>query len=105
LRRCWAAEPVGHDPGLILVHTVHGICFTTLFFRNYFVTIPGKLVKAAQIDGAGFLRIFISIMLPAALPRLSEFVCSRLASYGFLGSDTHTNKVPKCRQRLGRELI
>lgn len=54
--------------GLVLVHTVYGISFTTLFFRNYFVTIPDELVKAAQIDGAGFLRIFVSIMLPAALP-------------------------------------
>jgi glucose/mannose transport system permease protein len=54
--------------GLILVHTVYGIAFTTLFFRNYFVTIPDELTRAAQIDGAGFFRIFFSIMLPAALP-------------------------------------
>lgn len=58
----------GSIPGLILVHTVYGICFTSLFFRNYFVTIPDELTKAAQIDGAGFFRIFVSIMLPAALP-------------------------------------
>jgi glucose/mannose transport system permease protein len=54
--------------GLVLVHTVYGIAFTTLFFRNYFVTIPDELTRAAQIDGAGFFRIFFSIMLPAALP-------------------------------------
>lgn len=58
----------GSIPGLVLVHTVYGIAFTTLFFRNYFVTIPDELTKAAQIDGAGFFRIFFSIMLPAALP-------------------------------------
>jgi glucose/mannose transport system permease protein len=58
----------GTIPGLILVHTVYGIAFTTLFFRNYFVTIPDELTKAAQIDGAGFFRIFFSIMLPTALP-------------------------------------
>lgn len=58
----------GTIPGLILVHTVYGIAFTTLFFRNYFITIPDELTKAAQIDGAGFFRIFFSIMLPAALP-------------------------------------
>ncbi|MFY1709395.1 carbohydrate ABC transporter permease [Tritonibacter scottomollicae] len=58
----------GSIPGLILVHTVYGICFTSLFFRNYFITIPDELTKAAQIDGAGFFRIFFSIMLPAALP-------------------------------------
>jgi glucose/mannose transport system permease protein len=58
----------GTIAGLILVHTVYGIAFTTLFFRNYFVTIPDELTRAAQIDGAGFFRIFFSIMLPAALP-------------------------------------
>jgi len=58
----------GTIPGLVLVHTVYGIAFTTLFFRNYFITIPDELTKAAQIDGAGFFRIFFSIMLPAALP-------------------------------------
>lgn len=58
----------GTITGLILVHTVYGTCFTSLFFRNYFVTIPDELTKAAQIDGAGFFRIFVSIMLPAALP-------------------------------------
>ena len=58
----------GTIPGLVLVHTVYGLCFTTLFFRNYFVGIPDELTKAAQIDGAGFFRIFWEIMLPAALP-------------------------------------
>jgi len=58
----------GTIPGLVLVHTVYGISFTTLFFRNYFITIPDELTRAAQIDGAGFFRIFFSVMLPAALP-------------------------------------
>lgn len=58
----------GSLPGLILVHTVYGVAFTTLFFRNYFVSLPDELVKAATVDGAGFFRIFFSIMLPASLP-------------------------------------
>lgn len=58
----------GSISGLILVHTIYGICFTSLFFRNYFITIPDELTKAAQIDGAGFFRIFFVIMLPTALP-------------------------------------
>ncbi|MFN3646347.1 MAG: carbohydrate ABC transporter permease [Gemmobacter sp.] len=58
----------GTIPGLIFVHVVYGIGFTTLFFRNYYVTIPAELVKAAKIDGAGFFRIFWSIFLPLSLP-------------------------------------
>ena len=54
--------------GLILVHSVYGIAFTTLFFRNYFVSLPQELTKAALVDGAGFFRIFWSIMLPASIP-------------------------------------
>ena len=58
----------GTIPGLIMVHVIYGIGFTTLFFRNYYVTIPAELVKAAKIDGAGFFRIFFSIFLPLSLP-------------------------------------
>ncbi|MCP4673728.1 MAG: carbohydrate ABC transporter permease, partial [Desulfobacula sp.] len=55
-------------PGLILVHVIYGLAFTTLFFRNFYVTIPQELVKAAKIDGAGFFRIFFKIMLPVSIP-------------------------------------
>jgi len=58
----------GSIPGLIMVHVIYGIGFTTLFFRNYYVTIPPELVKAAKIDGASFFRIFFSIFLPLSLP-------------------------------------
>ncbi len=58
----------GTIPGLIFVHVIYGIGFTTLFFRNYYVTIPQELVKAAKVDGAGFFRIFWSIFLPLSLP-------------------------------------
>ena len=54
--------------GLIFVHVIYGIGFTTLFFRNYYVNIPTELVKAAKMDGANFLRIFWSIFLPLSLP-------------------------------------
>jgi glucose/mannose transport system permease protein len=58
----------GSISGLVFVHVIYGIGFTTLFFRNYYVSIPVELVKAAKIDGANFFRIFISIFLPLSLP-------------------------------------
>ena len=58
----------GTIPGLIFVHVIYGLGFTTLFFRNYYVTIPAELTKAAKVDGAGFFRIFFSIFLPLSLP-------------------------------------
>jgi len=54
--------------GLVLVHTVYGLGFTTLFFRNYYAAFPSELVRAAQIDGAGFFQIFTRILLPSSMP-------------------------------------
>ena len=54
--------------GLILVHVVYGIGFTTLYFRNYYEAFPTELVRAAQIDGASFFQIFRRILLPSSGP-------------------------------------
>ena len=56
--------------GLVLIHIVQGMSFTTLFCRNYYVSIPQDLLKAARIDGAGFFRIFWRIVLPLSPPIL-----------------------------------
>jgi glucose/mannose transport system permease protein len=56
--------------GLIMIHCVQGLSFTTLFCRNYYVNIPDDLIKAARIDGAGFWRIFYKIILPLSPPIL-----------------------------------
>ncbi|OBY91416.1 sugar ABC transporter permease [Pseudomonas sp. AU11447] len=54
--------------GLVMVHCIYGLAFTTLFFRNYFVAIPDALVKAARLDGAGFFTIFLRILMPMSTP-------------------------------------
>lgn len=54
--------------GLVLVHVVYGIAFTTLFFRNFYVSVPQALVRAARLDGAGFFTIFGRILLPMSVP-------------------------------------
>jgi len=58
----------GSTAGLVLVHLVYGIGFSTLYFRNYYAVFPTELVRAAQIDGAGFFRIFWRILLPSSGP-------------------------------------
>ncbi|MCS5558170.1 MAG: carbohydrate ABC transporter permease [Oceanospirillaceae bacterium] len=55
-------------PGLVLVHVIYGVAFTTLFFRNYYVGIPTELVRAARLDGAGFFAIFRHVFLPLSTP-------------------------------------
>jgi glucose/mannose transport system permease protein len=58
----------GSVKGLILVHTIYGIGFGTLFFRNFYAAFPQELVKSARMDGAGFFVLFWRLMLPASLP-------------------------------------
>jgi glucose/mannose transport system permease protein len=58
----------GTTSGLVLVHLVYGIGFTTLYFRNYYAVFPTELIRAAQIDGAGFFQIFWRILLPSSGP-------------------------------------
>lgn len=58
----------GTVSGLVLIHVVYGLGFTTLFFRNYYEAFPTELVRAAQIDGASFFQIFRRILLPSSGP-------------------------------------
>jgi len=58
----------GSVPGLIFVHVIYGLGFTTLYFRNYYEAFPTELVRAAQIDGASFFQIFRRILLPSSGP-------------------------------------
>lgn len=64
----------GSIAGLVMAHVIYGIGFTTLFFRNYFVSIPTELVRAAQIDGASFWQIFWKIFLPISIPVMTVTV-------------------------------
>jgi len=54
--------------GLILPGLANGLAVFSL--RQFFLAIPRDLREAAQIDGAGHLRIFLRIYLPLAKPAL-----------------------------------
>lgn len=56
--------------GLVVVHVLAGMAGTTLFFRNYYVSIPKELVNAARMDGAGFWQIFWRVIFPLSTPIL-----------------------------------
>lgn len=66
--------------GLILIHIVQGIAFTTLFCRNFYAALPDEIIKAARIDGAGFWRIFMRIVLPLSGPILAVTVIWQFTS-------------------------
>ncbi|MFD5462594.1 carbohydrate ABC transporter permease [Kitasatospora sp. NPDC127059] len=51
-------------PGLIVADSTLAVPFGVLIFTAFMSGIPGELVQAAQIDGAGPVRTFLSIVLP-----------------------------------------
>jgi glucose/mannose transport system permease protein len=55
-------------PGIIIVHTIFGMSILTLLYRNFFMSLPVELFKAARVDGAGFWQIFFRIMVPMSVP-------------------------------------
>jgi multiple sugar transport system permease protein len=71
-----------------LVNTYMGVLipsmanvFGIFLVRQYALSIPNELLEAARVDGAGELRVFRSIVLPALGPILVT-----LAIFAFLGS-------------------
>lgn len=50
--------------GLILVYTGFGMALSLFLMRNFYMSIPQELEEAARVDGAGFGRTYLSIMLP-----------------------------------------
>lgn len=65
--------------GGVIVPALAGI-FGIYLVRQYARTIPDELIEAARVDGAGELRIFLTIVLPLLRPVLAS-----LAIFTFLG--------------------
>ncbi|KQX64793.1 carbohydrate ABC transporter permease [Paenibacillus sp. Root444D2] len=65
--------------GLILpgIFSAYG----TFLLRQHIMTIPDPLIEAARMDGASYLRVFVSIILPLSKPALAT-----LAIFAFMAS-------------------
>jgi multiple sugar transport system permease protein len=55
--------------------------FGTFLLRQFFLTIPIELEEAAKIDGAGHVRILMSIILPIAAPALAVLAVFTFISF------------------------
>lgn len=65
--------------GVILFHVAFGLPFAIFLLRNFFTQVPGELLEAARVDGAGEWRIFLQILMPLGLPAIAS-----LAIFQFL---------------------
>jgi multiple sugar transport system permease protein len=54
--------------GLILAHAGLFLPFSVWMLASYFATLPVEIEEAARLDGMGFLRIFLTIVLPLSWP-------------------------------------
>jgi ABC-type glycerol-3-phosphate transport system permease component len=56
--------------GVIAVYTGLMLPFSTFLHASVFRTVPGELLEAARLDGAGHLRILRAVVLPLSVPAL-----------------------------------
>lgn len=58
-------------PGLVLPYVTFAMPLAVWLLVGFFRQIPAELERAAIVDGAGRLRVFVEIFLPLALPAVA----------------------------------
>lgn len=69
----------GEIVGVVLFHIAFGLPLGIYLLRNFFAGIPGELLEAARMDGAGELGVFRKVVLPIGVPAIAS-----LAIFQFL---------------------
>jgi len=65
-----AAGLINILPGLAVFDVVGTASFATLIFTGFFRTIPGDVIDAARVDGAGRIDVLIRIVVPLSRPAI-----------------------------------
>jgi alpha-glucoside transport system permease protein len=71
--------PAGSYAQLWIAHTMFGLPLGIFLLHNFISEIPGEVIEAARVDGAGHSTIFWRIILPLSVPALAS-----LAIFQFL---------------------
>ncbi|TDC56603.1 carbohydrate ABC transporter permease [Jiangella ureilytica] len=58
---------------LWISHTIFALPLAIFLLHNFFREVPGELMEAARVDGAGHVTIFLRIMLPLVTPAIAAF--------------------------------
>lgn len=59
---------VGSRAGLVITYLTFALPYAIWMLVGYFESIPRELDDAAKMDGAGPVRVLVSVLLPAARP-------------------------------------
>ncbi|MBJ2120756.1 carbohydrate ABC transporter permease [Arthrobacter sp. MSA 4-2] len=65
--------PSGTYAQLWVAHTIFGLPLAIFLLHNFIAEIPGEVIEAARVDGAGHSTIFWRIIIPLATPALASF--------------------------------
>ncbi len=66
---------------LALVYASTALPFTIYLLSGFFITIPRDYEEAAHVDGAGYFRTMIQIMMPMALPSIVTVILFNFLSF------------------------
>ena len=64
-----------------LVYAATALPFTIYLLSGFFVTIPRDYEEAAYVDGSGYFRTMVKIMLPMALPSIITVILFNFLSF------------------------
>jgi len=90
-------------------HTMFSLPLAVFLLHNFIAQLPGSLIEAARVDGASYMRIYRSIVLPLAKPAIASFAIFQflwvwndlLVATIFGGSDTSGQPVTARIVNLG----
>ncbi|MGW4631357.1 carbohydrate ABC transporter permease [Nocardia sp. NPDC004415] len=57
-----------------------GVAFGTFLMRNHFLSLPGEVIEAARMDGAGWWRLLTRVVLPMSGPTMVAFAVVTLVT-------------------------
>jgi len=56
-----------------IAHTIFALPLAIFLLHNFISEIPGEVIEAARVDGAGHGQIFFRIVLPLTVPAIAAF--------------------------------
>jgi multiple sugar transport system permease protein len=57
--------------GLVLLYVASNLPFTIFLLRGFFEAIPREYEESFRLEGAGTLRVLVSLIMPLALPAIA----------------------------------
>ncbi len=76
-----------NGPLAVIIPKFFGSITTVFFLRQFFYGIPDSITEAARLDGAGYTRTFLSVLLPLVMPAIAtQAILSFIGNWNdFLG--------------------